>query len=138
MHRIISDSTASIHRSLDAYQKEGLTSTIYRLKDSIIGSNLTQERSELASAFAEAITDFKANINEGMTREELSSKIVELQTLIEHYSDNNQQLSTAHDKDISSGRLAQKFSKLKEELSALRSTSPASPEEVSALGKNIS
>lgn len=116
--KTISDSIKSIKAEIKAYHADVFTNTIYRVKDLIIGSDLTKRRNQLAKEFEQAIKQFKQGMIVFLP-EQLELKIRTLSQLITKIEQKNNKLSISENKPKNTGRLAKKIGFFKDELSKL-------------------
>lgn len=123
MDKLIDESVNSINAQMKSYQKGGLRTSLFSLKDRVTGSTLTQDRAKLAAELATEldgeITRFKQEIK-GLAPEFLPGKIDELGALITSYQKRNEELSTTVNKNESSGRLASTMKSFKNKLGELK------------------
>ncbi|MCW8444411.1 hypothetical protein OQJ05_10150 [Fluoribacter gormanii] len=114
MNKIINENIDSINQQLKSYQKAGIKTSLFKLKDKLSGSDLTERRAELAATFEANINSFKAGLVNTLSAGELKEKINELNTLISNYQSKNEELS-------SGGRLAKTMDMFKERVNDLKS-----------------
>jgi hypothetical protein len=139
MLEVINSSINSINDQVKTYKDGGFLTEIFKLKDKVMGSNLTDERHEIAVAFEKEINEFKQGLKPNLSAEELEVNKNQLTNIIEKYENENNLLSARNDKNQSSGRLSTTMSKFKEELKAMKESKSLEVEpENSASMKNIS
>jgi hypothetical protein len=120
MNKIIEKNIHNIHADLTAYQSDTSYNTLLKLKDKKMEGNLTQKRSDLARSFVQAIQNFKATLPEGLSRPELKDKLRGLDSIISTFQEQNEALSSTHNKKKSSGRLAKKMQDFRTQLQTLK------------------
>ncbi|MDF1645483.1 MAG: hypothetical protein P1U61_00670 [Legionellaceae bacterium] len=120
MNKLIEKNVHKIQADINRYQQAGYYHSLLSLKDRVIFSDLTEKRSDLADAFLKATKAFQAEIPLGLSKAELSIKLQELGAIISDFQGQNEQLSFAHSKDKSNGRLAEKMQHFREQLQALK------------------
>lgn len=112
---IINNQIASIQKTMNQYVEDKLVNTIYRIKDIVIGSDLTEQRNILAKEFEQELSTFKKGMIKFLP-DELEIKIRKLSQLITKFQEKNNKLSMQSGKESDTGRLAQKMRSFKNEL----------------------
>ncbi|MDI1351175.1 MAG: hypothetical protein PSV35_00140 [bacterium] len=117
---VINNSVSSINDQIKTYKEGGFLTAIYKFKDKIMRSNLTEERNKMAVSFEKEISTFKQGIRSDLPKEELKAKKDELNDIIQKYEKANDLLSEQHNKNTSSGRLSSTFSTFKDKLQEIK------------------
>lgn len=121
MNSLINENIASVNAQVKSYKEGGIITSLFKLKDKLMGSDLTEKRAFLASEFESELNLFKESLVDKYSTTELKTKIIELDALILKYQDKNKLLSSEYKKDESSGRLNETVSKFKDKLTELKS-----------------
>ncbi|MCE0724368.1 MULTISPECIES: hypothetical protein [Legionella] len=106
--KILDENIQSISKDITNYRSSILTS-IYKIKDKVLGSTLTEDRAKVASGFVTKLTEFKQKLNTDLTSVELNDTIKSLNKLITDHEEHNKALAKG-------GRLESKFCSFKEHL----------------------
>ncbi|CAM2904287.1 Uncharacterised protein [Legionella steigerwaltii] len=111
--KILDENIQSISRDIISY-KSSMATSIYKIKDKVFRSTLTEDRTKVASDFVTELTEFKQKLNTNLTSVELDDTIKSLNKLITEHEERNRALAGG-------GRLESKFSSFKEHLLQLHS-----------------
>ncbi|KTD40629.1 hypothetical protein [Legionella parisiensis] len=111
--KILDENIQSINKDITQY-RSGMVTSIYKIKDKVLGSTLTEDRTKVASDFVTKLTEFKQKLHSDLTSVELNDTIKSLNTLITDHEERNKALAEG-------GRLDSKFCAFKEHLLQLHS-----------------
>ena len=136
---ILTKNVAAISQDISLYSKGGLKSALFKLKDTLSGSALTQRRNKLAVQFSKELNEFKEEIVKNPKSILQEKKLETFKSIIEKYDKQNKLLSREYNKMEDSGRLASKFNKFKEQIGKIKSNNEGPHADImSNIGKKLS
>lgn len=111
INKLINDNVNNITSQINEYKRAGFTRILKFFK-----SELTSKRLALADQFTQEIDNVKKD--KTSKPEEIITRI---ETIIQKYEEQNNQLSMLNEKEVSTGRLSAKMKDFKRELTLLKS-----------------